>query len=206
MPHREVCGLFVASYRSLGVSDKLVSCGVAVRALDHRSRAVTRQRVNVFSRIATGSSLWSRGHIESPLPERTAQQHVQQQGLIDKNISGSESRSDQLRDRHPFVMLRILVGRSSCLLHDSKILWKTSCQWSSSVSHNNSGSTRSPAGRLAKRRLIDQRRRRSPLSLARPTRIAMIRLNGNKRVLEFCPAAGVNKPQARVWGPTTRCF
>lgn len=102
-----------------GVSDRLVSCGVRVRGIDDGSRSGTRQQVDVFARIARRSSLWSRGHMESPLPESMSQHEVQQQKLIDRCSWKRESRSDQPRDRHTLAMPRIsgeLQRRSSCLV------------------------------------------------------------------------------------------
>lgn len=103
--------------------------------------------------------------------------------LIDK--LGGESRSDQLRDRHPFVMPHIPVGRSSSLIRNSKVFFD-----SQAVSGATVPLVIMRAPRAA--RLLDLRRSGSrsamddsPFELARPTRITMIRLYGNKRVWEL---------------------
>jgi hypothetical protein len=152
-------------------------CGI-----DDRSLAVNVKPVDVCSRVATGASLWSGGHTECPLLERRIQQSCQQQKLIDKCISGSESRSDvhqgssSTRDASPFGGSEIQSARCCT---NPRFSGRQLPVESHGAVRNHSSSTPCPTAGLAKRRLIDQRRRRSPLSLATQARITMIRLNGN---------------------------
>ena len=96
---------------------------------------------------------------------------------------------DQISSGMPYNCYDVAFWRTPSLACDA-VQWffgQTGCQWSDGFFRNYSSSTRSPAVECATGRLCDQQRRRSPFSLARSTRVTMIRLHGNKRVLRSCP-------------------